>query len=62
VTHHPPGIAAKPATPTIVIAPVPNHAVINGTTMTRHATGPATIGGPAKNPGVINGTTIRRKP
>jgi hypothetical protein len=30
--------------------------------MTRHATGPATIGGPAKNPGTINGTTIRRKP
>jgi hypothetical protein len=62
VTHHPPGIAAKPASPAIVIAPAPNHGVINGTTMTRHAAGPATVGGPAKNPGVINGTTIRRKP
>jgi len=46
----------------IAVPPAPNHAVINGTTMTRHATGPATIGGPAKNPGTINGTTIRRKP
>jgi hypothetical protein len=62
VTHHPPGVGAKPGTPAVVIAPAPNHAVINGTTMTRHATGPATVGGPAKNPGMINGTTIRRKP
>lgn len=52
----------KQAAPVIAVAPAPNHAVINGTTMTRHATGPATIGGPAKNPGMINGTTIRRKP
>jgi hypothetical protein len=62
VTHQSPGLGIKPAAPVIAVAPAPNHAVINGTTMNRHATGPATIGGPAKNPGVINGTTIRRKP
>jgi hypothetical protein len=62
VTHQSPGLGIKPAAPVIAVAPVPNHAVINGTTMNRHATGPAMIGGPAKNPGVINGTTIRRKP
>jgi hypothetical protein len=38
----------------------PNHAVINGTGMSRTGAGPGTVGGAAKSTGTsINGTTVR---